>query len=332
MSTAAPDRPAPARVDELGPRRVDARAPRRVDEHALARFNRLALTRFDGLALHVRRGMGERPGERRFPGHAQPSGVEVEAYSTYTPGDDLRHLDWHAMARLDALLVRRFTAEREVLFHILLDGSASMDAPPKDGKLASARALVTVLAYIALAAGDAARVAVLGGTGPVVTSPVHRQRRSALAIFELLATSSAAGTLQLGAACEDYARRHPEAGAALLVSDLMTDPADVERGVLALQARRFEVHVLHVVGASELDPAGSFTRGVLVDVESGATRPIALDAGIAALYGEVLDRHLSALRAVAERTRCSYSRLVAGTDLGTFVTGELARAGLVRRR
>jgi hypothetical protein len=112
----------------------------------------------------------------------------------------------------------------------------------------------------------------------------------------------------------------------------MTDPGEVERGVLALQARRFEVHLLHVVGASELDPAGSFTRGVLVDVESGATHPMVLDAAVAARYREVLDRHLAALRAVAERTRCSYSRFVAGTDLAAFVTGELAATGLVRRR
>jgi len=276
--------------------------------------------------------MGERPGERRFPGHAQPSGVEVESYSAYTPGDDLRHLDWYAMARLDTLLVRRFTAEREVRFHLLLDASASMDAPPADGKLASAHALAVALAYIGLAASDAVQVTLLGGDGPRVTSPVFRQRRSTVAIADLLAKSEVAGTVQLGAACEEYARRHPEGGAALLISDLMTDPAEVERGVLSLQARRFEVHVLHVVGASELDPAGSFTRGVLVDVESGATHPMVLTATVAERYREVLERHLAALRLVAERTRCAYALHVAGTDLATFVTGQLARTGLVRRR
>jgi uncharacterized protein (DUF58 family) len=272
------------------------------------------LGRFDGFALHVRRGMGMRPGERRFPGHAQPSGVEVESYGAYTPGDDLRHLDWHALGRLDTLLIRRFTAEREVLFHLLLDVSASMDAPPEDGKLAGAAALALALAYIGLGASDATRVALLTGTRALATTPVLRQRRSTLAVAELLGAAQVAGTLQLGAALEDYARRHPEAGAALVISDLMTDPAEVERGVLALQARRFEVHLLHVIGASELDPAGRFTRGVLVDVESGASRPLLLTA------------------AIAERCRCRYARYVAGTDLAAFVSGALAETGLVRRR
>ncbi len=291
-----------------------------------------ALGHFDGFMLHVRRGMGERPGERRFPGRAQPSGIEVEAYSAYAPGDDLRHLDWSAMARLDTMLVRRFTAEREVRFHLLLDASASMDAPPSDRKLASARALVVTLAYIGLAANDAVHVALLRGAAPIVTSPAFRQRRSTFAVTALLAEADVAGTVDLAAACEHYARRHSEAGAALLVSDLMTEPTQVERAILALQARRFEVHLLHVIGASELDPAGSFTRGVLVDVESGATHPMVLTTAVAARYREVLEAHLVALRAVAERTRCTYARYVAGSDLAAFVTGELTRTGLVRRR
>jgi hypothetical protein len=117
-----------------------------------------------------------------------------------------------------------------------------------------------------------------------------------------------------------------------VISDFMTDPAEVERGILALQARRFEVHLLHVIGASELDPAGSFTRGVLVDVESGATQPMVLTAVVAERYREVLEGHLTALRTVAERTRCAYARYVAGSDLTAFITGELVRTGLVRRR
>jgi hypothetical protein len=172
----------------------------------------------------------------------------------------------------------------------------------------------------------------LAGDGTRAASPVYRQRRSALAVARLLADSEVGGSLAIGAALEDYARRHTEAGAALVVSDFMTDPGELERGVLALQARRCEVHLIHVIGASELDPAGSFSRGVLVDVETGATHPMSLTAAVVARYREVLERHLDALRAVAERTRCSYSRWTAGSDLAAFITGDLAAHGLVRRR
>src|SRR5207244_10997756 len=115
------------------------------------------------LTLRVRRGMGDRPGDRRFPGRPEPAGIELEAYGAYVPGDDPRHLDWNAVARLDTLLVRRFTAERELVVHLLLDASASMAVPARDGKLAMARELARARAYDAPRAHAVARIAVLSG-------------------------------------------------------------------------------------------------------------------------------------------------------------------------
>jgi len=296
------------------------------------RLDVASLGRFDGLTLHARHGLGERPGERRHPGRPQPSGIELESYSAYTPGDDLRHLDWSAVGRLDSLVVRRFTAEREVLFHLLLDVSASMDAPAEDGKLASARELGLALGYIGLAANDAVQLTLLGGKGTVTASPVHRHRRGIFAVAAMLDGARAEGTLRIDVALDAYAQRHREAGAALVISDFMTDPSEVERGILALQARRFAVHLLHVIGASELDPGASFTRGLLVDVESGESHAMAMTPEVEARYQAVLAAHLAALAAVAERTRASYTRVVAGSDVAAFVVGDLARQDLVRRR
>jgi uncharacterized protein (DUF58 family) len=291
-----------------------------------------ALARYDGLALHVRRGMGERPGDRRFPGHPQPAGVEIEAYSAYAPGDDLRHLDWNAVGRLDALLVRRFTAEREVLFHILLDCSASMAVPARDDKLATACELAMALAYMALAANDAVRVTLLAGDAPPRVSPLYRQRASAARVAELLGSAAALGPLALGATLEDYARQHPQPGTAFLISDLMMAPAEVERGVQALRARRYEVHLLHVIGRGELEPERDFTRALLTDVESDAVHPVTLTPAAQARYRALLEAHLEALAALADRTSTTYARLVTDGDVGAFVTVELARRGLIRRR
>ncbi len=296
-------------------------------------LNPAALARYDAFALHVRRGMGERPGERRFPGRPQPSGIELEAYSAYTPGDDLRYLDWNAFGRLDALLVRRFVAEREVPFHLLLDASASMRVPGRDRKLGVALELALALGYMALAANDAVRVALLGGgnAAPRV-SPLYRQRVNVPRLAEFLASVAPAGTLELGSALSDYARVHPQPGAALLISDLMMAPVEVERGIQALVARGYEVHLLHVIGASELDPGREFTRAVLTDVESGATHPMVLTATARAHYDALLAEHLRALADLAARSRATYARLVSDADVSAFVTGELARLGLVRRR
>jgi uncharacterized protein (DUF58 family) len=290
------------------------------------------LEALDGLVLRVRRGRGDRMGDRRFPGRPGAAGIEIEAHAPYAPGDDLRHLDWNAFGRLDALLVRRFTAEREVAIHLLLDCSASMAVPARDRKLAVAAELVLALAYVALAGNDAVRIALLPGGSPARISPLFRQRASALRVAALLDTAAATGRLALGNALEDHVRRHPRAGVAVVVSDLMVDPADVARGLEALRSRGWEIVLLHVIGPAELDPARRFSRALLRDAETGVTRPVALTPAAAERYRDALARHLRAVADVAARTEAAYARLTTDVDVRRFVRVELPALGIVGRR
>jgi len=290
------------------------------------------LEALDGLVLRVRRGRGDRMGDRRFPGRPEAAGIEIEAHAPYAPGDDLRHLDWNAFGRLDTLLVRRFTAEREVAIHFLLDCSASMAVPARDRKLAVAAELVLALAYVALAGNDAVRIALLPGEAPARISPLFRQRASALRVAALLDTAAATGRLALGEALEDHVRRHPRPGVAVVVSDLMVDPADVARGLEALRGRGWEIVVLHVIGPAELDPTQQLSRALLRDVETGATRPVVLTPAAAERYRDALAHHLRAVADLAARTEAAYARLTSDADVRRFVRVELPALGIVARR
>ena len=88
--------------------------------------------------------------------------------------------------------------------------------------------------------------------------------------------------------------------------------------------------LLHVITRAELEP--DFERGVLVDAESGATHPMTLMAAARARYAHLLDAHLTALEAAARDAGAVYARWPSDVPLETFVTRDLARAGLVRRR
>jgi uncharacterized protein (DUF58 family) len=273
--------------------------------------------------------MGIRIGDRRVPGRPQPSGIEVESHAAYVAGDDLRHLDWNALARLDVALVRRFVAEREGEFHVLLDLSASMDAPAADRKLAAARELALALTTIALGANDAVRLVLLpGGEAPIVSGVL---RRGALReLTSAIATARARGRGDLGAALENHARRCPRPAVALVISDFLVDPTELGRGAGALRARRYDVALLQVLGRSELAPPAG--EGVLVDAESGATHPVRATPAVRDAYAAALARHLAALAAVADATQSLYARMAADEPIPPFVTGPLAAAGLVRRR
>ena len=74
------------------------------------------------------------------------TGVDFADLREYTPGDDLRHIDWNVTARLDTPYVREYIEDREVTAWLLLDRSASMGFGP-----VATPARTSVLAEIAVA-------------------------------------------------------------------------------------------------------------------------------------------------------------------------------------
>jgi uncharacterized protein (DUF58 family) len=295
---------------------------------AAARLGALAAR----LGLHVGGRMGARPGERRFPGRPQPSGLEIEAHTAYAPGDDLRYLDWNLLGRFDALLMRRFTAEREVVVHVLLDASASMATPAGDRKWSVASELALVLAAIAISSHHAARLVVLGGGGPPRMSDVHRRRAGIVAMADLLDATVPRDPLDLGAALGDYAHRHRESGAALVVSDFLLEPERLEHGVAALRRRGYAVYLLQVLARAELEPAQAVADGELVDAESGDSHPLTLTPEVLARYAELLASHRDALRGLAVRQRATWLSCASDAPVERIVLVDLARLGLVRAR
>src|SRR5438067_12819969 len=114
------------------------------------------LARLERLAVRARRpASGMSYGRGR--GTTAGSGVEFVDLREYSPGDDLRRVDWNLYARLDKLLIRVFRQEREHDVHVLLDVSRSM-AEPDPEKWKRAAEIATAIAYVGLARLD--RVAV----------------------------------------------------------------------------------------------------------------------------------------------------------------------------
>src|SRR3989338_4219751 len=64
-------------------------------------------------------------GERKsmFVGH----GLIFQEYRQYCPGDDFRKIDWKVFARSDRLYIKRFEEDRNLVIHIIVDFSGSMD-------------------------------------------------------------------------------------------------------------------------------------------------------------------------------------------------------------
>ena len=66
---------------------------------------------------------------------------EFAEYRAYTPGDDLRHVDWNVFARTERCYLKRYRGETNSQLLILLDTSASMAFGSHAGQQAGLRAL-----------------------------------------------------------------------------------------------------------------------------------------------------------------------------------------------
>jgi uncharacterized protein (DUF58 family) len=84
-----------------------------------------ALARIKGLLLRSRLVVdGVLQGIHKSPHHG--SSIEFSEHKEYTPGDDTRHIDWKAYARVDKVYVKKFEQETNLRAYAVLDVSASM--------------------------------------------------------------------------------------------------------------------------------------------------------------------------------------------------------------
>ncbi len=76
---------------------------------------------------------------------------EFAEYQAYTPGDDLRNIDWNVYARSERLYLKRYRGETNSLLTILLDASNSMQfGSHRVNKMDYARFLAASLFYLAI--------------------------------------------------------------------------------------------------------------------------------------------------------------------------------------
>ncbi|MCU0514115.1 MAG: DUF58 domain-containing protein [Anaerolineae bacterium] len=296
-------------------------------QHLLPEASRRRLEALMLVPQHIRAGAmkGERRSVRRG------TSIEFADYRDYTPGDDLRRLDWNVYARLDKPYIKLLEDEEDLAVHVLLDASGSMDWPPaaddRPGahKFLFAQRLAAAVGYIALRNQDRLNVAPLderAGFGPV------RGRGQTLRLLHYLHSLSAAGTTDLNAALRRYALREKRPGLLFFISDVLA-PAGALEGLQALLAKGHEVALLHVLSPDELEPplAGDLR---LIDVETGQPQEVTIDATLRGLYQQRLAAWLHDLRDGCARRGVHYLQVTTDSPFEKVLLYDLRRAGLVK--
>jgi uncharacterized protein (DUF58 family) len=267
-----------------------------------------------------------------MPRGAQGSGIEIESYKGYHPGDDLRHLDWNAYGRLDQLLIKTFRAEREAPLHLFIDTSASMASPVTDNKFSFSLCLAASLAYVSLRRSDPVRIVGLGDAWPQshIGSPLFRHREVLLQVRDFLLQLRPHGHTALSTGIANALRHQRSPGVAVVLSDFLVEPALYEAGLRELVARHYTVAALRVIGPAERDPATLFRRGRLTDVETGRQRFITLSQANLARYRSALATHLEQLQDFCRRSEIAYATIDTTSGLDHTLFREIPALGLLQ--
>lgn len=254
---------------------------------------------------------GFRTGLHRSPYHG--FSVEFTEYRAYSPGDDLRHLDWRVFARSDRYFLKKYEDETNVRCHFLVDQSRSMDTGTVGWtKARYAATLAATLAYFLQGQQDASGLLTFDDDVRDWLPARHRPGHFRLLLRALDRPAGGKATnleAPLRRALELVRRR----GLLVLISDFLAPLEPLRRHLSLLAAAGQELILFQV-----LDPAETSLNfaqaAVFEDAESGRTLYVDPTAARAD-YEQRLRRHQQELAALAARLGAGFYPLTSDQPL-----------------
>ncbi|MBI3129595.1 MAG: DUF58 domain-containing protein [Candidatus Tectomicrobia bacterium] len=245
--------------------------------------------------------------------------VEFEEHRAYSPGDELRHIDWKAFGKFDRYLVKQYEDETNLRAHLVVDASGSMDYG--EGALTKwgyAATLAASLAHLLLRQSDAVGL-MLSHEKEERMLPAKAVRGHLSGLLAGLDAGRPAGGTGIARSLERLAEGIRRRGMVVVISDLLDDPAVVARGLSLLRLKGNDVIIFHILDEAELEfPFEGLAR--MEDVET--------DRNITVECEVVKDPYLGILREFLDgtRERCRSQ----GIDYVLLSTAEPLDRGLVR--
>lgn len=282
--------------------------------------------RLEVRARHIVEGLLS--GMHRSPYYGQS--VEFLQHREYAPGDDLRRVDWKVWAKQDRLYVKQYEEDTNLRCCLLVDVSESMayGRGPMT-KCDYAITAAAALAYLLLRQQDAVGCAVFDEAVRQVI-PLRTSTSHLTTIIRALEPKEPKHKTKLYDVLARVAETYPRRGMMILISDLLVDVEDAQRGLRLLRQRGHDVLVLHVLDDDELDfPFASPAKFEGLETTDQITcNPRALREG----YLESLERFLSAIRHGCARDNVDYALIRTSMPLDAALTAFLKHRQRERQR
>ncbi len=241
----------------------------------------------------------------RHRSRSRGSSIEFHDYRQYTPGDDLKLVDWRVFARTDRHYLRTFEQETNMECHIFLDSSASMgfERQSELSKLDYASFFAAALSYLVISNGDRVSLQIFDREIRDFFPPGSTREHLHL-LLNALERNEPGSETSLAAALEKSFPLLKRRGTLVVLSDFFDDPAAIFTALNPYLHLGFRIHLFHILTPAELE-LEERALTTFVDLEDGR-RLIAHPASLKQRYQTAIDQHVTGLRNLANRRGVDY--------------------------
>lgn len=245
----------------------------------------------------------------RHRSRQQGGSTEFVDYREYSPGEDLRRLDWKVLGRTERQVIRLYQDETNLVCTLAVDASESMRFGGHRGpsKLEYAQYLATGISHVIGRQQDQVGLAILAGGLREVIAPGGTAGHLLRLQSQVESLKTEPATDLVGGLRELFGRL-PRRGVLALFTDFLVD--DLEKTFASIRLfrhRRWEVVILHLVHPDEEQlPEGTAYRFEGMENDGAvACSP----AEIRAEYALQFESHAASVRGMALAAGCDYRRV-----------------------
>ncbi|MFB6167504.1 MAG: DUF58 domain-containing protein [Haloferacaceae archaeon] len=232
-------------------------------------------------------------------------GLTFADYRRYSPGDDIRLVDWRLYARTEEYYIKQFEEERNLTVHVLIDASGSMGygGPEDRAKFEFAAKLGLGFAYLTAEENNDVRISTFAGDHERLDTG-RSNRGEILRSIDLLNETEPTGEAAFERALAGYESTIESRSLVVVASDFLADPDDVEAGLGALAEN--DLVCPQVLAPEERDPEAEGDT-VFVEPETGAEVRTYFGGSLARTYRDRLEAHVETISSRCRRLGAGHS-------------------------
>jgi len=237
-------------------------------------------------------------------------GLTFKDNRAYSPGDDIRLIDWKVFARTDHLYIKTFEEERNLTVHIIIDSSASMGFGKPTSKFDYASMIGAGFAYLSMKDNEKFQFSTFDENLEVFQP---RRGMSHLAsMVQHLNNTKTQGHSKLLDSVVQYKKVIGSRSLLVLISDFLVDSKEITEALYNLGDH--EIKIIQVLDPTEknLSYQGDFK---LIDSETKSILRTFISPRLRVEHQRMLDNHCAKIEETCNKLGYRFFQITTNTPI-----------------